>query len=123
MSFVIVWIDSEHARLFELHADGRADKHHVDRHEPDHHTHARHEGPKHDDHFFHQVIAKLQTASQLLLVGPGLARTHFQSHLTKHHHNDLAKKVVGNESLDHPTDNQIEAFGRKFIADHKLILA
>ena len=34
MSFVIVWIDSEHARLFELHADGRADKHHVDRLEP-----------------------------------------------------------------------------------------
>jgi len=121
MSNYIVWLDSEHARLFE-YSDGKVEKHHIARHEPDHHTHNTHHDPKHSEHFFHQVCERLVHANQVLLLGPTLARDHFQTHLTAHHHGDLAKKIVGSESLEHPTDNQVEAFARKFFKEHQLFL-
>lgn len=121
MSHIVVWLDSENARLFD-YTSGKVEKHHVVRHEPDHHTHSSHDVPKDSEHFFHQICERLKPASQVLLLGPTLARTHFQSHLTRHHHGDLAKKILGSEPLDHPTDNQIEAFARSFFKEHSVSL-
>jgi hypothetical protein len=121
MSQYVVWLDSENARLF-AYQDGKVEKHHLARHEPDHHTHSSHDTTNKSEHFFHQLCEKLTGASQVLLLGPVLARDHFQSHLKSHHHAGLAKKIVGSEPLDHPTDNQVEAFARKFFKEHQLSL-
>ena len=117
MSHYVVWLDSENARLFDYLND-TVEKHHITRHEPEHHKQNPRDVPKNSEHFFHQVCERLSDASHVLLLGPELARTHFQSHLTNHHHGELAKKIVGSEPLDHPTDNQVEAFARKFFKEH-----
>ena len=119
MSHYAVWLDSENARLFNF-LNGTVETNHIVRHEPDHHTHNARDVPKDSEHFFHQVCEKLTGASHVLLLGQALARTHFQSHLTNHHHGELAKKVVGSETTDHLTDKQLEAFARNFFKEHNL---
>ncbi|MBS1982640.1 MAG: hypothetical protein JST16_00595 [Bdellovibrionales bacterium] len=112
MTAFVLWIDSEHAKIFQFTPAG-VETHAMKRAEPDHHTHASAE--KHNsEHFFHQVADKLKAATELLIVGPGLAKSHFKTHLEQHHHQALAKKVLGVEAMDHPTDAQIMAAGRKF---------
>lgn len=54
----------------------------------------------------------------MLLVGPEDAKTHFQQHLERHHHEALGKKVIGVETVDHPTDGQIVALAKKFLKAH-----
>lgn len=110
MSSIVVWIDSENAKIFTLKPEG-VEAHAMKRHEPDHHTHSKRE--KHDsEHFYHQVAEKTAKATELLVVGPGMAKTQFKSHLERHD-KALAKKVVGVESMDHPTEAQIVAAARK----------
>jgi stalled ribosome rescue protein Dom34 len=114
MSAYVVWIDQEHAKLFKFMIGGKTENQIVKRHGIEHHT------PKHENHqkehdaFYHDVANHLKDASELLLVGPGLGKEHFKTHLEKHHHSDLLKKIVGSVSMDHPTDPQIVAEARKF---------
>lgn len=83
----------------------------VKSHAPDHRdgAHHLHENEK----YYHTVAEELANATEILVVGPGPARTHFKAHLD-HHHPALAKKVLAVEAMDHPTDNQILAHARKF---------
>jgi len=120
MSSYVLWLDSEHAKIFKF-LPGKVEPHTLKRSEPDHHTHA-HKEDQSSEHFFHQVADYLKSATELLIVGPGLAKTHFKTHLEKHHHQQLAQKVLGVESMDHPTDAQIVAAARKsFQAKHLFV--
>lgn len=115
MSSVVVWIDSEHAKVFNLTPTGMQKKDvkkHSHKHSNSHQsTHKNEE----EDHFFHEVAQALGKVEELLIVGPGMAKTHFKSHLEKHHHNELAKAVVGVEATDkHLTENEVLAQARKF---------
>ncbi len=102
MSSLLLWIDSEHAKIFSFLPEG-LQKQEMKCTEPDK-----------SEHFFHQVAEHLTPAKEIIIVGPGLAKSHFKTHLEKHHHGNIAKNVVAIESMDHPTDPQIEAAGRKF---------
>lgn len=113
MASIVVWMDSEKATVFKFSASGN-DRSALKNHHHDHHTHSKNDSPKQMENFFHEIIGKLKGAEEILLMGPGLAKTHFKTHLESHHHQDLAKKVVGVETGDHPTDNQVQAFGKKF---------
>ncbi len=121
MSHFVVWLDSEQAHLFQF-SPGKVEKHHIDRHEPEHHTHNKHDVPKNSQHLFQEVAERLKGAAQVLLVGPVLAHDHFKTYLAGHHHTELAAKIIGSERLDHPSDNQMEAFARKFFKDHNLFI-
>jgi len=50
--------------------------------------------------------------SRILIIGPGEAKTEFMHEVEKV--GQLAKKVVGMESVDHLTENQIAAMVRKY---------
>jgi len=50
----------------------------------------------------------------------GLAKDHFKTHLETHHTAGLAKRIIGMEVVDHPTDNQILAASRKFFKTYDL---
>ena len=63
--------------------------------------------------FFDQVATALQTASEVLIVGPGTAKKSFEAHL-HHRHAEVARRIVGVETLDHPTDGELLAYARKF---------
>ena len=114
MSSYVVWIDHEKAKLFKMLAPGHIEGKKLEKKEILHHNHNDKEKHKNSDKFFHDVATELKDASELLLIGPGLGKEHFKHHLEKHHHERLAKFVVGMISVDHPSENEILAQARKF---------
>ena len=118
MANYVVWIDLEHTKIFELHAT-KVEETKLNRREIHHHTgfEKGQNAHKNSEKFFHQVAEHLAGAHQILLVGPGNAKTHFKEHLEQHDR-QLEKKVVGVETVDHPTDGQIVALGKRFFRAH-----
>lgn len=113
MAAAIVYLDHQHAKIFRLGV-GKADASQLNRREIKHHQSAETDKHKNADKFFHEVALELKDASEILVIGHGTAKQEFVHHLQNHHHENLAKKVVGTETVDHPTDNQLLALGRKF---------
>ena len=112
-----IWIDHREAKVYSLNRDTsnewRLRPH--DRHVHLHHKaglgDSGHAAP--DKHYFHSVADAVKGAGEILITGPGTARTELMHHLQTHDP-AVAKKVVGVEALDHPSDGQLVAFARKF---------
>lgn len=108
-----VWIDHQEARIF--HVDGAsfdesmisAPRHHVRRH-PKGPTEERHH-PDDMRHFFHDVADALRDAEQILVMGPSTAKLQLLRYLHERAH-ALAQRIVGIETVDHPTDRQLVAY-------------
>lgn len=101
-------MDGAQAKLFEL-VDGKVVPKGIHKHE--HHHHTSGENSKHHDEekYFHDLAKLLANYKEILLIGPGQAKVHFRTHLEKHHHGNVAKAIVGVETVDHPTDREILA--------------
>jgi stalled ribosome rescue protein Dom34 len=102
-----VWIDGQQAKIFHV------DEHRFDEsliHAPNAHVHR---DPAAAEHFYHRVAAALESAGEILVLGPGSAKLALIKHVHKHHH-ALADKIVGVETVDHPTDKQLVGFVRKY---------
>jgi len=115
MKFSVVWMDRESAHIFHLSNDQMERKKvTVSHHE--HHTHKRDQFDvaREEPRLFKEVVAELKDSDRLLVVGPGVAKHHFHAYLNEHQP-FFGKKVVGIETVDHPTDNQIAAMARKFL--------
>ena len=119
MANFVIWMDQDHAKIFELHPN-KIEAHNMKRHEIRHHSGFEKEQNNHKngENFFHLIAKSLSDAHQILLLGPGLAKAHFKAHLDQHHHSDLAKKVVAVETVDHPTDPEIVASAKKYFRTH-----
>ena len=63
--------------------------------------------------FFADVAAALKGAHEVLLCGPGLARTQFREWATTHHA-PVAANIVESIPADHPTDAQLAAMARQY---------
>ena len=113
MSTYVVWMDNHHAKLFKI-APGSIEKQKLDHKEIKHHNSHDPNNHKDSERFFSDLAHNLADANEVLLLGPGLGKNHFKSHLDKHNTHGLAQKVVGIETCDHPTDNQILELSRKF---------
>jgi stalled ribosome rescue protein Dom34 len=120
MKAYVVWMDHNEAKLFKFQVGGKVEPTHVKRHEHAHHTHGDESNHKNEEKYFHEIIHQLEGASEVLVVGPGLAKTHFKGHLEKHKHGNLLKSIVGVETMDHPSDNEIVAQARKFFKNYDL---
>lgn len=74
-----------------------------------------------DNAYYHGVVEALAGAKEILVVGPGQAKVHLIKHI--HAHDPLlADKVVGVETVDHPTDGQLVAYARKyFVAKERML--
>jgi stalled ribosome rescue protein Dom34 len=115
----VVYIDHEHAKVFKMKTGGAEglDLHH---HAHLHHNNREENKKKDSSSLYHEVAEKLSGAGEILVLGHGTAKDQFVHHLKDHKHADLAKKVVGVEAVDKPTDNQILALARKFFKSHHL---
>lgn len=116
MFVFVIWVDRENAKLFKLTEDSlEMTKLHSGY--TDHHTHRRDGDDAHrtERQLFLKVVESLGHTDihQILILGPGLAKHQFRTFLSEHHP-FLARKVVGCESSDHPTDAQIASLGRKY---------
>ncbi len=113
----VIWIDHKEARVFDVHPDtfdGSAVQ------SPTHHVH-RHPkggegGKEHPDdakHFFHEVARALEAAEEVLIVGPSTAKLELIRYAHEHER-ALERKIVGVETVDHPSDGQLVAYARKY---------
>lgn len=120
MANYVVWMDSEKAEIFDLSETGLV-KSRLKKKEHDHHTHNKkdHHGDPGTEHFYQDLSLRLADAEALLILGPSLSKDHFKTHLESHRP-ELAKKIIGLEASDHPTDNQILASARKFFKTYNL---
>jgi len=111
-----VWMDHNEARIFHVTADAfdtlavRSPNRHLHRHpigreETTHPTDAK--------RFFGEVAHALGEVSEVLVLGPSTAKLEFLRYL---HTNAraLEAKVVGIETVDHPTDGQLVAYVRRY---------
>ena len=116
---VVVWIDHQEARIFHVDAKSldekavRAPTHHVHRH-PKGPT-AEHNHPDDMHQFFLAVARQLEGAERILVVGPGTAKLQLLRYGYKHDPS-LEPRIVGVETVDHPTDNQIVAYAKHYFA-------
>ncbi len=112
-----VWIDHNEAKIFHVE-DGRLDTSKIDA--PHHHVHRHPKGasekkehPVDAQHFFHQVAQVLQGADEILVVGPATAKLELIKHI--HAHEPLLEsRIVGVETVDHPTDGQLAAYIKRY---------
>jgi stalled ribosome rescue protein Dom34 len=113
-----VWIDHKEARIFHLHPD-RVEEATIQA--PPHDIHHKHpkgpegvkERPDDAKRFFHEVALALSQTDAVLVVGPSTAKLEFFRYVHTHH-SALEPKIVGIETVDHPTDGQIVAYAKKY---------
>jgi stalled ribosome rescue protein Dom34 len=120
MSLLAIWVDREHAKLFCFTSEKLTHKEYTS-HFQMHHTHPENQldHQQREVQFFKEFTPDLATAEEILILGPGVAKHHFQTFLTEHYPN-TAKKIVGCETVDHPTEPQIIALARKFFSAQRL---
>ena len=68
-----------------------------------------------DQHYLHAVIQAVKESKEILIVGPGSAKLELMKHAVKDDHL-IAEKIVGIETVDHPTDGQLLAYAKKYFA-------
>ncbi|MEZ4299794.1 MAG: hypothetical protein R3B70_32900 [Polyangiaceae bacterium] len=114
-----VWLDHSEARVFHIEKKG-FDETHVQADKPHQHLH-RKSGPgavsgkrAHVDPDYYEDICKsLGAADEILILGPSTAKLELIKHVHKKHP-DLTDRVVGVETVDHPSAGQIVAYARKY---------
>jgi stalled ribosome rescue protein Dom34 len=115
---VVVWLDHKEARVIAFPPD-RADEETVSA--PPHNDHHKHtrgqeglkEHPEDSKRFYHDLVKTLQGTEQMLIVGPGAAKLEFSRYL--HTHDRLLEaKVLGIETVDHPSDAQLVAHAKTY---------
>lgn len=119
MSFkhAVVWIDHYHAKVIDFSVDS---KHvaEVERLAEQRRVHQKSFFPGTgkapvDHEYYDQVAAALGNSQEILIVGPGTAKTEFKKDLDKRHP-AVAQRVLGLESADHPSDGELLAYARKW---------
>jgi stalled ribosome rescue protein Dom34 len=113
---VVVWMDREQSKLFHF-SEEKMERSYVHPHQHLHHTHALDQFDKRaqERKLYIEIIQHLSDASRLLIIGPGVAKYHFQNYLTEHFP-ALAKRIVACETTDHPTDGQIAALAKRLFS-------
>lgn len=113
----VVWLDHREAKVIDFSFD---DKHVVNVHHKGGHRQVHHRagatGSGHsadDGHFFDAIVTALGDAQEILVTGPGTAKAGFREHVARQHAG-VAKRIVGIENADHPTEGELLAFARKY---------
>ena len=115
----VIWIDHEQAKVFSMNLAGAHDEWTVRPH--DRHIHLHHKaGPiasagkaPADKHYFHSVAEAVADAGEILIVGPGTAKSELRKHMQEHDPK-IAVKIVGVEPIDHPTDGELINYAKRF---------
>jgi stalled ribosome rescue protein Dom34 len=58
-------------------------------------------------------VKLLEGAREILVVGPGTAKLELIKYIHRHHR-DLEARVVGVETVDHPSDGQLLGYARHY---------
>jgi stalled ribosome rescue protein Dom34 len=113
----VMWIDHREARVFHF---GRDEVETLVLHPENPTRQAHHKsntiGSGHEvlpAEFLHAAAQSIADAGAVLVTGPGNAKKELMAHIEKHDPK-LLKIILGVETVDHPTDNQLVAYARKY---------
>jgi len=113
----IVWVDHREAKIFHVTAtaaDGKTIQAKSARHHLEHRANVTGSGHRGvDKDYFQRIVAALSNDGSVLLTGPGNAKAELNNYITEQHP-DLAQRIAGVETLDHPKDAELLALARKF---------
>lgn len=120
----VVCIDHAEARIFDFSKEDVAE-HRIqaaDRQGNIHHkAGSPGSGHAHDaKSYFTAVAAQLLPSHEILILGHGNAKTDFANFI-RDHVPGLAPRIMGVETVDHPTKGEIVAFARKFFESKDLM--
>lgn len=117
LQHIAVWIDHKEARIFRVDAETfdastvKAPTHHIHKHPKS--PQGAKDHPDDAKRFFHEVVHKLEGADAILIVGPSTAKLHLLKYMHEHAR-EIVPKVVGIETVDHPSDGQLIAHARAY---------
>ena len=118
MSFnhAVVWLDHSEAHVMHFNSEAAESEKIRARSKHKLHTKSGVPGSGHspeDQKYYHEVAHAVADALEILIVGPSTAKLALMKHMQKHDH-AIAEKVVGIESVDHPSDGQLLAYARHY---------
>ena len=106
----IVWLDHHSANILQFDAEHvQAEK--VKAHS--HHTKQHGSTVRTEHEFFAEVCGALDGIQEVLVVGSSTAKADFRHYVEKHRA-ALAPRIVGFETVDHPSDKQLVAMARQY---------
>ncbi len=113
----LVWLDHKEAHVMHIRPDD-VEKSVVHPTNPHVHVHSRRgtlgDGRQLEDQdYYHAVAEALKGAQEVLVVGPAHAKLQFIKHIHAHDH-ALIDKIIGVETVDHPSDGQLVAYARTY---------
>jgi stalled ribosome rescue protein Dom34 len=114
---VAVWLDHKEARIFHV-TPAFFDETTIE--SPKAHVQLHRKSGSDDGHraaesstYYHEVALALRDADEILVLGPATAKLELIKHV--HHHDAaLVPKIVGVETVDHPTDRQVATYARHY---------
>jgi stalled ribosome rescue protein Dom34 len=114
----VVWIDHRQARVFHFSASA-SDKATMHADNPVQHLHHKSNSPgsgraPEDESFLEAVAKSIGDAGAILIAGPSSEKNELAKHIRRAHP-ELALKIEGVETVDHPTDNEILAYARRYL--------
>jgi stalled ribosome rescue protein Dom34 len=122
----VVWLDHSEAHVMHISPDD-VEKSVVHPAKPHLHLHSKSgtvgAGRKAEDHhYYHAIVEALKGAQEILVVGPAQAKLQLIKHIHTHDQG-MTDKVVGVETIDHPSDGQLVAYARKYFLAKDQMLA
>lgn len=116
-SQAVVWIDQKEAHVMHISADDVETSIVQPSSQHQHlHAHSDKQGGGRapgDPGYYHEVVEALADAQEILVVGPAQAKLQLIKHMQSHDP-ATAARVVGVETVDHPSDGQVVAYARKY---------
>jgi len=118
----VVWIDHREAHVMHVSPDD-VEVSIVQPVKPHRHLHNKRGADKggvvgsgrapEDQDFYHEVVEALKGAQEILIIGPADAKLNLVKHIHSHDQ-QMVDKVIGVETVDHPSDAQVVAYARKY---------
>ncbi len=117
LSHVVVWLDHQEAHVILFNAETHENSTITTRSKHGHvHQKAGVVGSGHaaaDQNYLHEVASAVAGCGEILIVGPGSGKLELIKHMNRHDPS-IAEKVVGVETVDHPSDGQLLAYAKKY---------
>ncbi len=110
----VAWIDHQHAQVMYLEA-AATQLQKIKAH--NHHTRQHGSQVRTEHEFFGEVCDALVDVKEVLVTGSHKAQADFRHYVDKHRA-AIAPRIVGWETVDHPTEGQLAALARKFFVAH-----
>ena len=122
---MVVWLDHVNAHIVHIQGEEHQTSA-VQATDPHPHIHYKQgslgAGKMPDDkHYLEDIIDAIKQAKEVLIVGPGSAKMELIKALHTRHA-ELSDRIVGVETVNHPTDSELLDYARQYFRTHPQLL-